>query len=96
MAQDPDMPVDIAQLEITVFGRQPPVDDLRDLNRTPVEQYPSRLLLATVASVAFDLDVNMRIGHCPYLVAGTALRNPDPAANERLLATVKQRRLIGQ
>lgn len=52
-----------AKLEIAVFGRQPPIHDLEDLNRTFAQPETQRFLFPAVTGIAGDADGEWREAH---------------------------------
>jgi hypothetical protein len=56
VTQDVEIVLGVLDLEVPVIGRQPPVDNVGDLDLALPKPEPSRRLLATIAGVALDIN----------------------------------------
>ena len=74
IAQDVDATMAGLQLEITVIGGKPAVEDLDDLELAFADEKATRRLLGTITGVAFDSNLAVWIAHGAYLPSPSRLR----------------------
>jgi hypothetical protein len=56
VAKNVDGAIGVADLEVSMVGREPPVEDLGDLDEGIAEPEATRRLLAAVSRMAFDVN----------------------------------------